>query len=402
MGLEFLNESGSNMSIHDTTRRGFLGGIGGFSAAAAVSGGFRDFYFAALRKNGIVGSTFLLLRENAASAKEVYGYSELASKRLVDWSTCYHWASITKTFTAIAVMQLRDHGRLRLDDAVSYYVPEIKQVHNPYGPVESIAIRHLLTHSAGFRGPTWPWRTEPWQPFEPTKWSQIVAMLPYTNVDFRPGSRHSYSNLGIVFLGQIIERLTDDDYEVYVDKNILKPLEMYQSYFDQSPYHLLRYRSHSYFLEKGKLREAPFNFDTGITVSNGGLNAPFPDMEKYLRFLLGNQQDDRYEGILKRSTLEEMFGKQLEVPSSDSSQLAGTRGRDSIGLAFFRHEQGGRLYIGHGGNQNGFLSHFYLDPQSRRAYVVAYNTDATDETRNTSRLDLDIRDHLMTRDLAVD
>jgi CubicO group peptidase (beta-lactamase class C family) len=298
-------------------------------------------------------------------------------------------------------MQLRDRGRLRLDHAVSAYVPELRQIHNPYGPVESITIRHLLTHSAGFRNPTWPWRTESWQPFEPTKWSQIVAMLPYTNVEFPPGSRHSYSNLGIIFLGQIIGRLTDDDYEVYIDKNILKPLEMHQSYFDQSPYRLLPYRSHSYFLEKEKTTEAPFNFDTGITVSNGGLNSPFPDMHQYLRFLLGDPRESWYEVILKRSSLEEMFRKQLDITSSDSSQLIGAQGTDSIGLGFFRHQEDGRLYIGHGGNQNGFLSHFYLDPLSRTAYLVAFNTDATDSAQNTGKLDLQIRNYLLQRKLAI-
>lgn len=348
-----------------------------------------------------MGSTFLLIRGNAAAIKQFHGYSNLANKTPIDWNTCYHWASITKTFTAIAIMQLRDRNRLRLDDSVTSYVPELRQVHNPYGPVGSITIRHLLTHSAGFRNPTWPWRSEPWQPFEPTKWSQIVAMLPYTNVEFPPGSRHSYSNLGIIFLGQIIERLTDDDYEVYIDKNIFKPLEMHQSYFDQSPYHLLPRRSHSYFLQKGKLSEAPFDFDTGITVSNGGLNSPFPDMQQYLSFLLGNAWDNRYELILKRSSLEEIFRKQLDVESSDSSQLAAGHGRDSIGLGFFRHEESGRLYIGHGGNQNGFLSHFYVDPQLHAAYLIAFNTDATDSAQNTGKLDLDIRNYLFQRKLAI-
>jgi len=144
-------------------------------------------------------------------------------------------------------------------------------------------------------------------------------MLPYTKVEFRPGSRHSYSNLGIVFLGQIIERLTDDDYEVYIGKNILEPLDMHQSYFDEAPYHLLPSRSHSYFLEKGKLAEAPFNFDTGVPVSNGGLNAPVPDMQKHLSFLLGKRREGRYEAVLKRSSLEEMFAKQMDINSSDSS-----------------------------------------------------------------------------------
>lgn len=389
------------MVTDDPTRREFLYTPVAASAALAAPQDFHDFYFAALSRNGIVGSSFLLLRENAPPVDMLYGYSELSQKIPIERNTCFHWASITKTFTGIAIMQLRDRGLLRLDDPVARYVPELREVYDPFGPVESITIRHLLTHSAGFRNPTWPWRTEPWQPFEPTKWSQIVGMLPYTNVEFRPGSRHSYSNLGIVFLGQIIERLTDDDYEVYIDKNILKPLEMYRSYFDRSPYHLLPYRSHSYFLEKGQLKEAPFNFDTGITVSNGGLNAPIPDMQKYLRFLLGNRGEPGYEAVLKRSSLEEMFAKQLDIASSDSSQLVGSPGADSIGLAFFRHEQKGQLYIGHGGNQNGFLSHFYLDLPARSAYLVVYNTDAEDASRNTSKLDLEIRDYVLERRLQL-
>lgn len=342
------------------------------------------------------------MQPDAPLVEIFYGYSDLAKKTSVDRNTCYHWASITKTFTAIAIMQLRDRGLLKLDDSVSRYVPELLQAYDPFGPVGAITIRQLLTHSAGFRNPTWPWRTESWQPFEPTKWSQIVAMLPYTNVEFRPGSRHSYSNLGIVFLGQIIERLTDDDYEVYVTKNILDPLEMYQSYFDRSPYNLLQSRSHSYFLKHGKITEAPFNFDTGITVSNGGLNAPLPDMHKYLRFLIGDSREKSYEMVLKRGTLDEMFAKQMNISSSDSSQLAGEGGVDSIGLGFFRHEQGGRLYIGHGGNQNGFLSHFYLNLPARRAYLVVYNTDAGDPSQNTSKLDLEIRNFLFERDLHVE
>lgn len=388
------------MAFEDPSRREFLQSTVAASATAlAAPEHFRDFYVAALHRNAIVGSSFLLLGASAQPVQIFYGYSQLTGKISVDANTCFHWASITKTFTGIAIMQLRDRGLLRLDDPACRYVPELLQVHDPYGPVDAITIRHLLTHSAGFRNPTWPWRTEPWQPFEPTKWSQIVAMLPYTNVEFRPGSRHSYSNLGIVFLGQIIERLTDDDYEVYIDKNILNPLGMYRSYFDQSPYHLLKQRSHSYFIEKGQLTEAPFNFDTGITVSNGGLNAPIPDMRKYLQFLLGNPKETSYETVLRRPSLEEMFAKQLDIASSDSSQLVESPGADSIGLAFFRHENNGRLYIGHGGNQNGFLSHFYLDLAARSAYLVVYNTDAGGPSQNTSKLDLEVRDYLMKRRL---
>ena len=108
------------------------------------------------------------------------------------------------------------------------------------------------------------------QPFEPTRWTQVAAMLPYTHVAFAPGIHWSYSNLGYVFLGQIIERLSGDDFEVYIDKNILKPLDMSASYFDRAPYFLQGHVSASYLRAgaAGALQPQPFDFDTGITTSS--------------------------------------------------------------------------------------------------------------------------------------
>ncbi|MPZ17684.1 MAG: serine hydrolase [Luteitalea sp.] len=100
--------------------------------------------------------------------------------------------------------------------------------------------------------------------------------------------RFSYSNPAFIYLGRTIEALTNDDYEMYVTKNILSSLGMRDAFFDRAPYHLTRHRSHSYYLTDAGLKEARFDFDTGITVSNGGLNAPLPDMAKYLAFLAGD------------------------------------------------------------------------------------------------------------------
>ena len=219
---------------------------------AQADSGFKTFYGQKLRQHGIVGSSFMLLHDNQVIAREFYGLAHREQNRAVDEDTIYHWASITKTFTGIAIMQLRDRGLLKLDDPIIKYVPELKAVHNPFGPMEQITIRHLLSHSAGFGDATWPWGGDKdWQPHEPQHWSQLVAMMPYTEILFQPGTKFSYSNPGIIFLGRVIETLTRDDYEVYIDKNIFKPLEMYRSYFDTTPYHLLKHRSHSYWLEDG-------------------------------------------------------------------------------------------------------------------------------------------------------
>jgi CubicO group peptidase (beta-lactamase class C family) len=365
------------------------------SLPTAKSAELKSFYENGIHGNGIVGSSLILLDRNQTVFQDFYGLQDRKSAQPVNANTTYHWASITKTFTAIAIMQLRDRGLLSLDDPAVKYVPELAAVHDPYGPISAITIRQLMSHSAGFRDPTWPWRNAAWQPFEPTQWSQIVAMLPYTAVLFPPDSRYSYSNLGIIFLGVIIERVSGDPYESYMYKNVLEPLGMYHSYFDKSPYTLLRYRSHSYDLKDGKLTEDSFNFNTGITRSNGGLNAPMPDMARYLRFLLGDPAHQReYDAILKRSSLEEMWKPVLPVPA-DTSYPPHSRGRDFVTAGFFVHADGSVHLIGKSGSQNGFLSQFYLDPTSGKAYIVAYNTDAQDAKQNTLRFDYQLRDYLI-------
>jgi CubicO group peptidase (beta-lactamase class C family) len=335
---------------------------------------FKVFYQQELKQAGIVGSSFAFLKDNKILASEFYGKANVEKNQAADENTIYHWASNTKPFTGIAIMQLRDRGLLKLDDPVTKYLPELETVHNPYGKISDITIRQLMNHSAGFRGRTFPWSDDKdWHPFEPQDFSQIVAMLPYTDILFKPGSKYSYSNLGIVFLGQIIERLTLDDYEVYIDKNILKPLEMYRSYFDTTPYHLLKYRSHSYYIENGKRTTGRFDANSGITVSNSGLNSPLPDMIKYLDFLIGDQsKQEIFDGILKRSSLEEMFQPTMPAPLDANGNSGFTT---DIGLIFFSDKQTGETYYGHGGDQNGFISYIEFNRKKRTASILVFNTN---------------------------
>jgi CubicO group peptidase (beta-lactamase class C family) len=325
---------------------------------------------------------------HAAGPAETLRFGEASSDKHqpIDDATSYNWASITKTMTAIAILQLRDRGKLSLDDPAVRYVPELRQVHDAFGSIDAITIRHLLTHSAGFRNPTWPWDCDDptncdWQPFEPARWAQVAAMLPYTHVAFAPGTHWSYSNLGYVFLGQIIERLTGDDFEVYIDKNILKPLGMTESYFDRAPYFLESHVSASYLRAGAKLTPQPFDFDTGITTSNSGLKAPIPDMAKYLRFLIGDPGNPQYEVVLRRSSLEEAWTGVLpatEPGHAPTAYTAGSRGTPPMmGLGFFILNSGGHRYIYHDGDQGGFSSELLVDPAAHCASILVVNTTDT-------------------------
>ncbi len=328
----------------------------------------------------------MFIHDGAVLGETYYGLADEETGRSVDANTIFHWGSVTKTLTGIAVMQLRDRGLITLDDPIVEYLPELRTVHNPYGDLRDITIRHIMSHSAGFRGSTWPWGgNEPWHPHEPKQWDQLVAMMPYTRILFEPGSKYSYSNPAIIFLGRLIEQLSGDDFEVYMDKNVLKPLKMYRTYYDLSPYHLLPDRSNSYFLRKGDKTANGLDFDTGITVSNGGLNAPLGDMVNYLSYL--SDSGITYE-LLKRSSLEEMW--QSQVPISDDGTL-----KTSMGLTFFVLEREGLRVIGHTGTQKGFHSFVYVDPAQLTSAIFVVNTYEIAEGAPTRLLSAGIRDALL-------
>lgn len=361
-------------------------------AQAASPAGWDRFvtgYRAALPTHAIVGSSVAWVENGAVTASAHVGLRDRAASLPVNDDTIFHWASITKTFGAIAIMQLRDRGLIRLDDPIVKYVPELRKAHNAFGSMDAITIRQLLSHSAGFRDGTWPWAGDkPWQPFEPPSWEQLAAMMPYTEVVYAPGTKYSYSNPGYVYLGRVVEDVMQEPWETYIDKEILRPLGMTRAFFDQAPSFLRNDRSHSYFVTDAGTEEAPFDFDTGITVMNGGLNAPVTDLAKYIGLLEGSTdaaRQRRYDGIIKRSTLEEMWTPVVPVSPGVS-----------MGLGFFLESHGGRNFVAHSGGQNGFISHFYVDRASHAGLIIAFNTQTESaklgDARNTRALDAAMRD----------
>jgi len=322
-----------------------------------------------LESAGIVGGSLALVRSGEVVARTHHGMADLAAGRPVDENTLYHWASITKTFTAVAILQLRDRGILSLDDPAVDRVPELREVHNPFGPMEGVTLRHLLSHSAGFRSSTFPWDGgEDWQPWEPTDWSQLVAMMPWTQVEFPPGSRFQYSNPGIVFLGRALEAATGDVYESYMEKNLLRPLGMSTAYFDVTPWHLAEHRSENYRVEGGR-PVANGDFNTGITVSNGGLNGSVDDLARWIGFLTGHAATDEGRAVLARSSLEEMWREVVPVGEMEL-------GHEGMGLAFWLYPDLG--LVGHTGSQRSFFSFILFDPDTGAGAVAAFNTAGGD------------------------
>jgi CubicO group peptidase (beta-lactamase class C family) len=209
-------------------------------------------------------------------------------------------------------------------------------------------------------------------------------MMPYQRLLFAPGSRYSYSNPGVLYLARVVERIAGEPWVAYVQKNLFAPLGLARSYFGTTPYHLAADRSHNYELRADSVTgervaaDEGADFDPGITIPNGGWNAPLDDVAVYLAFLTGPAPEPetarRRELVLSRETLAEMWEPQMAVEEDGT----GVRWTD-VGLSFFvQREPGGRRIVGHTGSQANFRSFLEFDPERRTAWAMVFNTSVDD------------------------
>lgn len=331
---------------------------------------------ALVRTDSVVGGTLAYMREGRLQLRHDVGHQDGGRRVPMGERAVMHWGSVTKTLTAVAIMQLRDQGLLSLDDAVTRWVPELRQVHNPFGSMDAVTLRMLLSHSSGFQNPTWPYRKYvAWEPFEPTRWEQLVSMMPYQELRFAPGSRYSYSNPAFIYLARVIEAVTGDPYQSYIYKNLWIPLGLEGSSFGATPWRLRPHRSSNFTLVRDsvgaeRLVDNGPEFDPGITIPNGGWNAPVTDLAGWVAFLIGAGRGDaagaaRFESVLSRASLAEMWRAVVPVGGASPEQM---------GLSFFLRPAGRFTLVGHTGEQAGFRSFAYFNPETRAAVIGVVNT----------------------------
>jgi CubicO group peptidase (beta-lactamase class C family) len=358
---------------------------------AAAQSGWTQFttqFQAYVDSDKVVGASTVLMKDGRVIGRYDTGLQDRAANVRADSQTIYHWGSITKALTAISIMQLRDRGKLSLDDKIVRWVPELRQMHDPYGMMDSITIRMVMSHTAGFQNPTWPYGNDkPWEPFEPTTWNQLVAMMPYQELLFKPGDRYSYSNPGFIYLSRVIEAITGDPWDAYVQKNIFAPLNLDRSYFRSTPYFLAAHRSHNYYVRKQGLADNGADFDPGITSPNGAWNAPVSDLVKYVAFLTNSMipgaTRERYDAVLSRASLEEMW-----KPGKPMSQGYESKPNEWMGLSYFVLDRDGEKILGHTGSQAGFRSFFYFDPATKIAVIAVFNTTNSAAPANAAQRSL--------------
>jgi CubicO group peptidase (beta-lactamase class C family) len=322
-----------------------------------------------VRDDQVVGGALVFVN-GGPGAEHYVGFANRADTTRAGRSsmhTFWHWGSITKTLTAVAVMRLVEAGKVRLDQPAVELVPELRRIHNPHGPMDQVTVRMLLAHTSGLQAGTWPWsRGQDWEPFEPTEWNQLVAMMPYMRLAFAPGSRYAYSNPAFVYLARIIEGATGDAWQSYVYKQLLLPLQLHETYFGTTPWPFAAVRSHNYAVTaRGVVDRGP-DFDPGITIPNGGWNARVGDIAGWLQFLMGSDEPETrgyFDRLLPHATVEAMWQPVVRV--SDEEEM---------GLSFFLRRADGRRLVGHTGTQANFRSFFWMDPASRTAVIGVVNT----------------------------
>jgi len=290
-----------------------------------------------------------------------FGYADVERSVRATPATIYSVCSISKTFTAIAVMQLRDEGRLKLDDPVSRLLPWMG-VDGVAPELRSITIRELLRHTSGL--PCEPDHTVWADPdsLDPSN-AALVARAQQLRPSYPPDTRFNYSNLGYALLGQVVATVSGMEYGQYVREKIFEPLGLTSTTLgmpaDQGQgkqatgYGRWPRAGSRVVIDDRKMRAmAPAR----------GLSSTVEDLEKFAmwQFRVLDGTDDR---VLRRESLTEMQAAQWSDPE--------------WGLGFAIWHVDGGVFVGHQGGCPGYKSQIILSPEEKIAVVVMVNaTDA--------------------------
>ena len=230
------------------------------------------------------------------------GVREVSSRAPVDTGSVFRIASMTKSFTAVAILQLRDAGRLSLDDPVERHVPELAALRYPTSDSPKITIRHLLTHSEGFPEDN-PWGDQQLAATDAQMAAMMRSGIPFSTA---PGTNYEYSNYGFAILGRIVASVSGMPYPRYITERVLRPLGMTSTTLEAAAVPAQRL-AHGYRLQDGNWLEEK-QLPDGSFGPMGGMLTSISDLGRWVGFMLDAwpPRDGAETGPLKRSSLREM------------------------------------------------------------------------------------------------
>ena len=329
----------------------------------------------------VPGAAWAIIVDGQLAHTGAAGIRDVESRAPVDADTIFRIASMTKSFTAVAILQLRDAGRLSLDDPAERYVPELKGLAYPTSDSPRITIRHLLTHAEGFPEDN-PWGDQQ-LPVTEARFSEMLrAGIPFSNA---PGVAYEYSNLGFAILGRIVSRVSGRPYRDYVNAEILQPLGMTSTTLDPSSVPAAR-AARGYRWEDGQWKHEP-SLPDGAFGAMGGMLTSVRDLSRYVAAMMGAwpARDGAEAPPLRRASLREMQQLQRFAGASagrDASSTAVVLSAAGYGYGLrvsqtcsFRH------VVSHGGGLPGFGSLMQWLPEHGVGIVAFGNLTYTGWSR---------------------
>jgi CubicO group peptidase (beta-lactamase class C family) len=309
---------------------------------------------AQLQNRDIAGAVVSVVKDGRILLEKGYGYADFAAKKpVVADKTLFRPGSISKVFTATAVMQLVEQGKLDLDRDVNGYLDfEIPKTYP-----EPVTLRRLLTHTAGFEETLKNLFVPDARSMRPLR-DYLIAAMPARI--FPPGKVPSYSNYGLTLAGYIVERVSGEPFEKYIAAHIFDPLRMEHSTFAQPlPEALDANMSQGYLAAEQGSRKFEF-----VTASPAGaLSATAADMSRLMLAFLG---EGTLEGatILKPESVRAMETRQFELHPD----------LHAIGLILMEYSMNGQRIVGHGGDTIFFHSDMILMPDAHVGLFISYNS----------------------------
>ena len=287
---------------------------------------------------------------------EGFGFANVDANRPMALDTRFRMASHSKLFTATAIMQLREQGRLRLDDPVSEYLPWFR-VQSAEPDDSPITIEHLLTHSSGLPREA----GSHWSDWEFPTQEELRELIPKRQAPFSPETRWKYSNLAYTIAGMIVEAVSGEMWAEYLQNNIFDPLGMSASSVDRDVRSLAT--GYSRRMPDGSRQVIPFVDARGMAAATG-LTSTVEDMAKFVsaQFRKGPRGGNR---ILSTASLREMH--RVRMLESNWTQGQG------IGFAVRRVDD--KLYVGHGGGYPGHTTNTLIQLDSKVGVIVLTNTN---------------------------
>ena len=334
------------------------------------------------RENDAPGMVAILIREGHVAWQTAFGLADLETHRAITPNTQFELASMTKQFTAMAIMILSEQGKLKFDDALDKYCPEFPAY------ARTVRIRDLLHHVSGlpdyeelmvgkigdnfFRSSKGPPAAH-----EFTSAEVLKTLSRQPKLKFAPGSRFEYSNSGYEVLGQIVERVSGQRYAEFLKETIFDPLGMQDTLVlderkHSGPHLALAYRKRNAHWED--ITYSPENYEYG----DGGVESTGKDLFKWDQAL--------YTGkLVRRATLDLAFtpgrtrdGKLIETHFFEHPS--------AYGFGWFVSSKNGAAVVEHGGEWSGYRTYIIRVPSRQVTAIVLTNSSNNDVARIAHRM----------------